>query len=70
MAMPILSYGAKLGLYKKDKDKVKAEELIFLRRVKGCTGADRIRDVDIRAEIYIYNINNRLEVNEEKFNSI
>jgi len=70
MAMPILPYGAKLGLYKKDKDKVKAEELRFLRRVECCTGADRIRHVDIRAEIYIYKINNRLEVNEEKFSSI
>jgi hypothetical protein len=59
-----------LDYIKIGKDKVQAEELRFLRRVKGCTGAGRIRDVDMRAEIYIYNINNRLEVNEEKFNSI
>jgi hypothetical protein len=36
----------------------------FLRRVKGCTRADRIRNVDIRAELNIYNINNRLEENK------
>jgi len=36
----------------------------FLGRVKGCTRADRIRNVDIRAELNIYNINNRLEENK------
>jgi hypothetical protein len=39
----------------------------FLRRVKGCTRADRIRNVDIRAELNIFNINNRLEENKEKW---
>jgi predicted ArsR family transcriptional regulator len=53
-------------LYKKDKDKVQAEELRFLRSIKGCTRADRIREVHIRAEIQIYNINNILDVKEEK----
>jgi hypothetical protein len=39
----------------------------FLRRVKGCTRADRIRNVDIRAELNIDNINNRLEENKGKW---
>jgi hypothetical protein len=42
-----------MGYIKKDKDKIQAAE-IFLRRVKGCTRADRIRNVDIRAELNIY----------------
>jgi hypothetical protein len=62
MRVPILTYGANHGFYKKYKDKVQAEELRFLRRVKGCTRAERIRNLDIRAEIYMYNTNNRLEV--------
>jgi len=51
MAVPILSYEANHGLYKKDKDKVQAEDTRFLRRDKGCTRADRITNVYIRAEI-------------------
>jgi hypothetical protein len=39
----------------------------FRRRVRGCTRADRIRNVDIRAELNIYNINNILEENKEKW---
>jgi hypothetical protein len=52
---------ANRGLRKKDKDKIQAAEMRFVRRVKGCTRAGRIRNVDIRAELNIYNINNRLE---------
>jgi hypothetical protein len=33
---------------------LQAAEMRFLRRVKGCTRADRIRNVDIRAELNIY----------------
>jgi hypothetical protein len=68
MAVPILSYGSESWVTsKKDKDKIQAAEMRFLRRVKGCTRVDRIRNVDIRAELNIYNINNRLEENKEKW---
>jgi hypothetical protein len=67
MAVPILPYGSESWVTsKKDKDKIQAAKMRFLRRVKGCTRADRIRNVDIRAELNIYNINNRLEENKEK----
>jgi hypothetical protein len=67
-AVPILSYGSESWVTsKKDKGKIQAAEMRFLRRVKGCTRADRIRNVDIRAELNIYNINNRLEENKEKW---
>jgi hypothetical protein len=68
MAVPVLSYGSESWVIsKKDKDKIQAAEMRFLRRVKGCTRADRIRNVDIRAKLNIYNINNRLEENKEKW---
>jgi hypothetical protein len=68
MAVPVLSYGSESWVTsKKDKDKIQAAEMRFLRRVKGCTRTDRIRNVDIRAELNIYNINNRLEENREKW---
>jgi hypothetical protein len=51
---------------KKDEDRTQAAEIRFLRRVKGCTRVDRIRNIDIRAELNIYNINYRLEENKEK----
>jgi hypothetical protein len=68
MAVPILSYGSESWVIsKKDKDKIQAAEMRFLRRVKGCTRVDRIRNIDIRAELNIYIINNRLEENKEKW---
>jgi hypothetical protein len=39
----------------------------FVRRFKGYTRADGIRNADIRAEWNIYNIKNRLEENKEKW---
>jgi hypothetical protein len=56
-----------MGYIKKDKDKIQAAEMRSLRRVKGCTRADRIRNVDITAELNVYNINNRSEENKEKW---
>jgi hypothetical protein len=68
MAVPILPYGSESWVTsKKDKDKIQAAEMRFLRRVKGCTRADRIRHVDIRAELNIYNMNNRSEENKQKW---
>jgi hypothetical protein len=68
MAVPVLSYGSESWVTsKKDKDKIQAAEMRFRRRVKGCTRADRIRNVDIRAELNIYNINSRLEETKEKW---
>jgi hypothetical protein len=68
MAVPVLSYGSESWVTsKKDTDKIQAAEMRFVRRVKGCTRADRIRNVEIRAELNIYNINNRSEENKQKW---
>jgi hypothetical protein len=56
-----------MGYIKKDKDKIQAAEMRSLRKVKGCTRADRIRNVDIRTQLNVYNINNRSEENKEKW---
>jgi hypothetical protein len=50
---------------KEVKDKIQAAEMRFLGRFKGCTRADRLRNVDIRSELNIFNINNRLEGKEK-----
>jgi hypothetical protein len=68
MAVPVLSYVSESWVIsKEDKDKTQAALMRFLGRVKGCTRADRIRNVDIRAELNTYNNNNRLEENREKW---
>jgi hypothetical protein len=62
MAAPKLPYGSESrAITKKYKDKIQAAEMRFLRRVKGSKRADRVRNVDIRAELNTYNINNSLE---------
>ncbi|KAJ4428996.1 hypothetical protein ANN_25992 [Periplaneta americana] len=68
MAVPVLTYGSKSWIIKeRDKSKLQAAEMRFLRRVKGCTRRDLIRNEDIRKELNIYNINEKVEDYEEKW---
>ncbi|KAJ4438429.1 hypothetical protein ANN_14374 [Periplaneta americana] len=62
MALPVLTYGSESWIIKeRDKSKLQAAEMRFLRRVKGCTRRDLIRNEDIRKELNIYNINDKVE---------
>lgn len=62
MAEPTLSYGSELWtVTKKQESKIQASEMKFLRQVKGCTRQDRIRNEEIRGELDIYNMNQRLK---------
>lgn len=62
MAVPVLTYGSESWIIKeRDKSKLQAAEMRFLRRVKGCTRRDLIRNEDIRKELNIYNINDKVE---------
>jgi hypothetical protein len=54
MAVTIISYCSESWVIsKKDKDKLQAAEMRFLRNVKYCSRADRIRNVDISRAKYI-----------------
>ncbi|XP_073991824.1 uncharacterized protein [Rhodnius prolixus] len=62
MAVPLLTYGSESWVTRaKDKSNLQSAEMRFLRRVKGCTKRERIRNVDIREELDIYNINEFIE---------
>jgi hypothetical protein len=51
-----------MGPLAKRVNKIQTAEKRLLRKVKGCTRLDRIRNEDIRAELNIYSINERLQV--------
>ena len=44
-----------------DKSKLKTIEMRFLRRVKDCTRRDLIRNKDIRKEVNIYEVNDKMD---------
>ena len=51
----------------KHKQIIQAAEMKFLRSVKRCSRLDRIRNENIREELKIYNLNERIEENREKW---
>jgi hypothetical protein len=54
-----------MGPLAKRVNKIQTAEMRLLRKVKGCTRLDRIRNnEDIRAELNIYSINERLQIIE------
>ena len=62
MAKPVLSYGSELWtMTKRQESRIQASEMKFLRQVKGCTRRDCIRNEDIRRELNVYNMNERLK---------
>jgi hypothetical protein len=61
MAAPILMYGSETWAHsQKEMNKIQTAEMWFLRKVRGCTRLDRICNEDIRAELNIYIINERI----------
>ncbi|KAJ4447240.1 hypothetical protein ANN_09244 [Periplaneta americana] len=62
MAVPTLAYGNETWtLTKKQQSKIQTTEMKFLRNVKGCTKRDLITNENIREELEIFNINERLK---------
>jgi hypothetical protein len=54
MAVPVLLYGSETWtLRERDWNRIQAAEMKYLRTVKGCTGLDQIRNEDIRNELGI-----------------
>ena len=68
MAVPVLMYGSESWILKEaDKNKIQAAEMRFLRKVKGCSRRDHIRNETIREELEIFNINERINDYKEKW---
>ena len=58
MATPVLTYGCESWVpSQKDNNRIQDTEMKFLRRVKGITKLDRIRNEDVRKELRIYAMN-------------
>lgn len=61
MAVPQLLYGCESWtIRKQDKMKIQASEMKFLRRVKRCTLMDKIKNEDIRQELNIFSLNEKI----------
>jgi hypothetical protein len=62
MATPTLLYGSETWtLNARDKSRIQASEMKFLRSVKGCTREDKIRNEEIREELRIFNISEKIQ---------
>jgi hypothetical protein len=60
-AVPSLLYGSECWTTRKrDIQKPQAAEMRFLRSVKGCTRPDKIRNEDVRKELGLFSINDRI----------
>jgi hypothetical protein len=61
MAVPALMYGSKAWTIKKnDISRIQSAEMRFLRSVKGCTRMDHIRNEEIRTELEMYVIQDKI----------
>ena len=62
MATPMLTYGSETWtITKKDQSRIQSAEMKFLRKVKGCTLEDQIKNSEIRKELNIFCMNDRIE---------
>ena len=62
MATPVLTYGCETWTTRtRDRQRIQAAEMKFLRQTKGCTLLDHIRNNDIRRDLNIYNINDKIQ---------
>lgn len=61
MAVPVLMYGSEnWALTRSERRRIEAAEMRFLRSVAGYTLLDQKRSTDIRTELEIFNLNDRL----------
>jgi hypothetical protein len=68
MAVPILTYTSEnLTINRSDKKKIESAEMKFLCSVAGCTLLDQKRSTDIRSELKIFNLTERIEKQKENW---
>jgi hypothetical protein len=61
MAVPVLMYGSEVWtIKKKDISRIQSAEMIFLRSVKGCTRMYHISNEEIRTELEMYAIQDKI----------
>jgi hypothetical protein len=61
MAVPVLMYGSEARTIKKrDISRIQSAEMKFLRSVKGCTRMDHVRNEEIRTELDMYAIQDKI----------
>jgi hypothetical protein len=66
MAVAMLTYaGENLTINRSDKKKIESAEMKFLRSVAGYTLLDHKRSTDIRSELKIFNLTERVENQKE-----
>jgi hypothetical protein len=63
IAVQILIYGTEV-LSKREGSKIQSSEMLFLRSVKGCSRIDRIKNDDIRQEVNIFTLKDKIKYNE------
>jgi hypothetical protein len=68
MAVPTVMFGSETWTdTKKGYSKVQAAEMKFLRRIKGVTRLDRLRNDDIRRELNIFSLNRKIGDNKRQW---
>jgi hypothetical protein len=66
MAVPMLTYASEnWTINRSDRKKVESVEMTFLRSVAGYTLLDQKRSTDIRSELKIFNLTERIENQKE-----
>jgi hypothetical protein len=62
ISVPILIYGSEAWvLSKREESKIQSSEMLFLRNVKGCSRIDRIKNDDIRQELSIFTLKDKIK---------
>jgi hypothetical protein len=66
MAVPMLTYASEnWTINRSDKEKIESAEVKFLHSVAGYTLLDQKRSADIRSELKVFNLTERIENQKE-----
>jgi hypothetical protein len=66
--VPILIYGSEAWvLSKREESKIQSSEMLFLRSVKGCSRIYRIKNDDIRQELSIFTLKDKIKDNKVRW---
>ena len=67
MTIPVLTYGSELWtMTRNDERSIQRSEMKFLRKTKGCTLRDQIRNEDISIDLNVYSMGRRIREGQIK----